>query len=73
MKLSVKGVKKREKYTEQDMLEAIRLVKEDDVSIRLAASTINDRKLNAVPRHDIHKISYLEEFLLYTYRSEVII
>jgi hypothetical protein len=65
MKLSVQALKERESYNEQDMLEAIRLVKEDDCSIRQAASTINDRKLNAVPRHDVHIItrSHLEQFL----------
>jgi hypothetical protein len=63
LKLSVQVLKDRENYNEQDMLEAIRLVKEDDFSIRLAASTINDCKLNAVPRHDIHIISHLEQFL----------
>jgi hypothetical protein len=48
MKLSVQVLKERENYNEQDILEAIRLVKEDDLSIRLVASTINDCKLNAV-------------------------
>jgi hypothetical protein len=59
MKLSVQALKERESYNEQDMLEAIRLVKEDDC---LATSTINDRKLNVVPRHDVHIISHLEQF-----------
>jgi hypothetical protein len=32
------------------MLEAIRLVKEDEFSVKTAAAYVNDRKLNAVPR-----------------------
>jgi hypothetical protein len=63
IKLSVQVFKERENYNEQDMLEAIRLVKEDNFSIRLVASTIHDCKLNAVPRHDVHIISHLKQFL----------
>jgi hypothetical protein len=63
MKLSVQVLKERENYNEQDMLEAIRLVKEDNFSITLVASTIDDCKLNADLRHDIHIISHLEQFL----------
>jgi transposase-like protein len=43
-------VKHREKYDEQDMLEAVRLVREEGYSKLKAASHINGVKRNAVPR-----------------------
>jgi hypothetical protein len=49
-KKKARCVKHREKYTEADMLEAVRLVNEDDFSISRAAQHINEAKPNAVPR-----------------------
>jgi len=43
-------VRERVGYTEQDMLEAIRLVREDEFSINAASKFINGAKLNPVPR-----------------------
>jgi hypothetical protein len=43
-------LKHREKYREQDMLEAIRLVQQEDYSISRAALFINAVKENIVPR-----------------------
>jgi hypothetical protein len=42
--------KYRAKYTENDILEAIRLVREEDYSCARACEAINDKKLNPVPR-----------------------
>ncbi len=41
---------RRANYTEEDMAEAVRLVKEEDYSIQRAAKTTNRYKLNSVPR-----------------------
>jgi hypothetical protein len=43
-------LKQREKYREQDMLEAIRLVQQEDYSISRAALFIKAVKENVVPR-----------------------
>jgi hypothetical protein len=43
-------IRHRESYTEQDILEAIRLVKTEEFSVRRAAMHTNDVKLNEVPR-----------------------
>jgi hypothetical protein len=40
----------RENYSEEDMVEAIRLVKEEEYSIKAAAALINDRKKKEIPR-----------------------
>lgn len=40
----------RAAYTEDDVLEAIRLVKEEEYCIKAAAKLLNDRKQNEVPR-----------------------
>jgi hypothetical protein len=42
--------KRRDKYTEQDIVEAIRLVREEEFSIAAASSYINNVKTNIVPR-----------------------
>jgi hypothetical protein len=42
--------KRRDKYTEQDMVEAMRLVREEDYSIKAASSFTNEVKINSVPR-----------------------
>ncbi len=42
--------KRREKYTEADMQEAIRLVREEDCSVAKASLLVNNVKLNPVPR-----------------------
>lgn len=44
------ALKHRATYTSEDMLEAVRLVREEDYSIALAARAINMLKKNAVPR-----------------------
>ncbi len=44
------GVKHRTAYTEDDMMEAIRLVTVDNWSIQGAAKAVNARKVNQVPR-----------------------
>jgi hypothetical protein len=49
-KKKARCVKHREKYTEADMLEAVRLVNEDNFSISRAAQHINEDEPNAVPR-----------------------
>jgi len=46
-------LKHRQHYTEEDMLEAIRLVRADKLSINKAAKIINARKANIVPRHGV--------------------
>ena len=43
-------VKHRSTYTEEDMIEAVRLVKEEYYTIKRAAATINSSKRNDVPR-----------------------
>ena len=43
-------VKHRSTYTEEDMIEAVRLVKEEYYTIKRAAATINSSKKNDVPR-----------------------
>lgn len=43
-------MKLRTTYTEEDMVEAVRLVQEEDYNIMSAAATINARKKNPVPR-----------------------
>jgi transposase-like protein len=42
--------KRRDKYTQEDMAEAVRLVKEEDYSISAASVATNSVKKNAVPR-----------------------
>jgi hypothetical protein len=49
-KKPVRSSKYREKYTEQDVLEAIRLVKQEDYSISCACEVINETKVNRIPR-----------------------
>ena len=49
-KLLLVQVKHRAKYTERDILEAVRLVKEEDYSINKAAIIINSKKKNEVLR-----------------------
>jgi hypothetical protein len=44
------GIKFRDSYTEEDLQEAIRLVKEEDFSVAAAAIVLNDVKQNKVPR-----------------------
>lgn len=41
----------RATYTEEDLLEAVRLVKDEGMSIKAAAKHINSAKANCVPRH----------------------
>jgi hypothetical protein len=56
------GKKKREKirhrsgYTEVDLMEAIRLCKEEDFSIKAASTYVNSVKQNPVPRHVSYEI-----------------
>jgi hypothetical protein len=47
------NVKHRAAYTEDDMLEAIRLVRREKLSIQKAAKVINEEKTNIVPRHGV--------------------
>jgi len=42
--------KRRDKYSEEDMLEAMRLVREEELSIKAASKYINSVKKNEVPR-----------------------
>jgi hypothetical protein len=49
-KKPVRNSKYRSKYTEEDVLEAIRLVREEDYSCASACEVINSVKLNPVPR-----------------------
>jgi transposase-like protein len=58
-------VQLRATYTEEDLLEAIRLVKEEDKSICAAAKHINSVKLNPVPRHGGHKNSTVQVVLIW--------
>lgn len=44
------GIKHRALYTEEDMLEAVRLVSEENFTIKAAALATNNNKLHAVPR-----------------------
>jgi hypothetical protein len=50
-----KNILHRKNYTEEDLMEAVRLVKEEEMSIKAAADYLNDVKLNPVPRHDVHE------------------
>ena len=45
-----KNEKRREKYTQADLCEAIRLVREEEYSILRASEVVNDIKKNPVPR-----------------------
>lgn len=45
-----RSTKYRAKYTEEDILEAVRLVREEEYSCASACEVINDKKLNPVPR-----------------------
>jgi hypothetical protein len=49
-KKPVRSSKYRERYTAQDVLEAIRLVKQEDYSISCACEVINETKVNRIPR-----------------------
>ena len=42
--------KRRDKYSEEDMLEAMRLVREEEYSIKAASKLINSVKKNEVPQ-----------------------
>ena len=46
----VQDIKHRAKYTEDDIIEGIRLVKEEEFSVKTAAGHVNDVRLNIVPR-----------------------
>jgi hypothetical protein len=46
----VRVIKHRAGYTEADMLEAIRLVRDDGFSVKKAATHINEKKASPVPR-----------------------
>jgi hypothetical protein len=50
-----KPVKERAGYTEADMMEAIRLVREEEFSIKAAARHLNSTKENEVPRQVVIK------------------
>jgi hypothetical protein len=50
MKKKRDSAKYRHTYTEQDLIEAVRLVKEEGYSCSSACEVINDIKLNKVPR-----------------------
>jgi hypothetical protein len=53
-KKAEKRPKYRSTYTEEDMLEAIRLVREEDFSCARACEVINDKKTNIVPRMSLN-------------------
>lgn len=44
------GIQHRAGYSEDDMMEAVRLVTVENMSIKKAAALINSNKLNEVPR-----------------------
>jgi len=57
-----KQLRERAAYTEEDMVEAVRLVKEEEYCVKRAALHTNARKRNAVPRPVLIKTDMVRRY-----------